>query len=47
MREKKKTVGTESSDFGTNGRINHDSSKFYNSKLYSTLENKVEIDKSE
>lgn len=34
--------GTETSSFGTNGRINHDSSKFYNSKLYSELkENKV------
>jgi modification methylase len=30
--------GIESSSFGTIGRINHDSSKFYNSKLYSTLE---------
>jgi DNA modification methylase len=25
---------TETSSFGTNGRINHDSSKFYNSKIY-------------
>ncbi|OQX21421.1 MAG: SAM-dependent methyltransferase [Candidatus Altiarchaeales archaeon A3] len=39
--------GTETSAFGTNGRINHDSSKFYNSKLYSTLENKEVIDKTE
>lgn len=30
--------GTQTSSFGTNGRINHDSSKFYNSKLYSGLE---------
>ena len=29
--------GTQTSAFGTNGRINHDSSKFYNSKLYSEL----------
>lgn len=29
--------GTESSTFGTNGRINHDSSKFYDSKLYKDL----------
>lgn len=28
--------GTKTSSFGTNGRINHDSSKFYNSRLYST-----------
>lgn len=47
MEVKKRKAGTESSDFGTNGRINHDSSKFYNSKLYSTLESKVEIDKTE
>ncbi|MFA4917281.1 MAG: site-specific DNA-methyltransferase [Syntrophales bacterium] len=39
--------GTETSAFGTNGRINHDSSKFYNSKLYSTLEGKEVTDKSE
>ena len=29
--------GTETSSFGTTGRINHDSTKFYNSKLYSEL----------
>lgn len=29
--------GTQTSAFGTNGRINHDSSKFYDSKLYSEL----------
>jgi hypothetical protein len=28
------TKGTATSSFGTSGRINHDSSKFYNSKLY-------------
>ena len=35
--------GTVTSTFGTNGRINHDSSKFYDSKLYNELaiENKV------
>jgi hypothetical protein len=26
--------GTKSSSFGTNGRINHDSSKFYDSKVH-------------
>lgn len=41
------TKGTETSAFGTNGRINHDSSKFYNSKLYSTLEFKEIEDKTE
>jgi site-specific DNA-methyltransferase (adenine-specific) len=39
--------GTATSAFGTNGRINHDSSKFYNSKLYSELgQNKI-VDLSE
>jgi modification methylase len=37
--------GTESSSFGTNGRINHDSSKFYDSKLYKKLENNKKINK--
>ena len=43
-----KRKGTETSSFGTVGRINHDSSKFYNSKLYSTLEmNGTLIEKEE
>jgi site-specific DNA-methyltransferase (adenine-specific) len=32
-------AGTKTSAFGTNGRINHDSSKFYDSKLYKELAN--------
>jgi site-specific DNA-methyltransferase (adenine-specific) len=32
------TKGTKTSTFGTNGRVNHDSSKFYDSKLYKELE---------
>jgi site-specific DNA-methyltransferase (adenine-specific) len=43
----KKIMGTETSAFGTNGRINHDSSKFYNSKLYTELGDKKIIDKNE
>lgn len=43
----KRPKGTETSAFGTNGRINHDSSKFYNSKLYSELGNKKVLDKKE
>jgi site-specific DNA-methyltransferase (adenine-specific) len=43
----KKSKGTETSAFGTNGRINHDSSKFYNSKLYKELGNKKILDKKE
>ena len=47
MKTKKIRVGTESSAFGTNGRINHDSSKFYNSKLYTTLEENDVLEKEE
>lgn len=43
----KKTKGTETSTFGTNGRINHDSSKFYNSKLYTELGEKEALNKNE
>lgn len=39
--------GTESSSFGSPGRINHDSSKFYDSKLYSALPTNNVTDKSE
>lgn len=34
---------TQTSSFGTNGRINHDSTKFYNSKLYKGLKNNVKV----
>ena len=37
--------GTKTSSFGTNGRVNHDSSKFYNSKLYKELNNDHNISK--
>ncbi len=43
--ENKKKIGTQTSTFGTNGRINHDSSKFYDSKLYKELENKKIVSK--
>ena len=43
----KRRNGTETSAFGTNGRSNHDSSKFYNSKLYKELGDKKELDKNE
>ncbi len=33
----KRQKGTETSAFGTPGRINHDSTRFYNSKLYKEL----------
>ena len=36
---KTKKKGTETSSFGSPGRIGHDSSKFYNSKLYKGLDN--------
>jgi site-specific DNA-methyltransferase (adenine-specific) len=35
--------GTKTSSFGTNGRINHDSSKFYDSKLYKELDINNEV----
>ncbi len=35
--------GTKTSSFGTPGRINHDSSQFYNSRLYDGLLNSEEI----
>ncbi|QMU66629.1 MAG: site-specific DNA-methyltransferase [Flavobacteriaceae bacterium] len=38
--------GTETSSFGANGRINHNSEKFYDSKLYKELDNKKVIDKT-
>ncbi|MEW6622994.1 MAG: site-specific DNA-methyltransferase [Bacillota bacterium] len=38
--------GTKTSSFGTNGRINHDSSRFYNSKLYKELNNDKKISKT-
>ncbi len=41
----KRKKSTESSSFGTNGRINHDSSKFYNSKLYRELGNNKQVGK--
>lgn len=47
MKYSKSRVGTETSSFGTNGRINHDSTKFYNSKLYSSLETKGIEDNAE
>lgn len=34
----RKRTGTETSSFGTPGRINHDSTKFYNSRLYEGLQ---------
>ncbi|HNL07524.1 MAG TPA: site-specific DNA-methyltransferase [Chitinophagales bacterium] len=40
----KKQKGTETSSFGTSGRVNHDSSKFYNSKLYQELGDKKILD---
>ncbi|HRI47168.1 MAG TPA: DNA methyltransferase, partial [Ignavibacteriaceae bacterium] len=43
----KRQYGTETSAFGTNGRINHDSSKFYNSKLYAELGGNKVLDKNE
>jgi site-specific DNA-methyltransferase (adenine-specific) len=38
-----KRKGTETSSFGTSGRINHDSSKFYNSRLYKNLKPRDDV----
>ncbi|MCK4661237.1 MAG: site-specific DNA-methyltransferase [Bacteroidales bacterium] len=43
MKRNNNIKGTETSSFGTNGRINHDSSKFYNSKLYKELTNNKQV----
>ena len=40
-------TGTATSSFGVSGRINHNSSKFYDSKLYSELKKKKEVSKVE
>lgn len=40
----KRKNGTQTSAFGTPGRINHDSSKFYNSKLYAGLNNGKDVE---
>jgi tRNA G10 N-methylase Trm11 len=45
--EIKRKNGTQTSAFGTSGRINHDSSKFYQSKLYSELDIKKVFNKKE
>ena len=45
MKTYQNTKGTESSSFETNGRINHDSSKFYDSKLYKELGNDRKVNK--
>ncbi len=37
--------GTKSSSFGSKGRINHDSSRFYNSKLYKELNSSKVVSK--
>jgi len=39
----KKHQGTETSSFGTSGRVNHDSSKFYNSRMYANLQKTSDI----
>jgi len=40
----KRKLGTETSSFGTPGRVNHDSTKFYNSRLYEGLNNGTKMD---
>jgi DNA modification methylase len=40
----KRKQGTKTSSFGTNGRINHDSSQFYNSRLYEGLSSTEKVE---
>ena len=40
-----KRNGTETSSFGTNGRVNHNSEKFYDSRLYKELGSTKKVDK--
>ncbi|MBI5306291.1 site-specific DNA-methyltransferase, partial [Candidatus Wolfebacteria bacterium] len=40
----KRKNGTQTSAFGAPGRINHDSSRFYNSKLYEGLNNGKDVE---
>ncbi len=42
-----RTNGTKTSKFGTNGRYNHDSSEFYNKKIYSENETKKKVEYEE
>lgn len=45
-RLKSEKKGTKTSSYGTNGRINHDSSIFYNSKLYQNIEMNQDLGKN-
>lgn len=45
MKSQRSKKGTQSSAFGTSGRSNHDSSKFYDSKLYKELDNQQQVAK--
>ncbi len=47
MARPKKQNGTETSSFGIGGRFNHDSSKFYSSKMYSKIDSSVMTDAKE
>ncbi len=44
MSDKRHRNGTKTSSFGTPGRINHDSSEFYNSKLYADKKSTESVD---
>src|SRR4030067_2469036 len=47
MAHNRKAGGTQTSAFGSPGRINHDSSKFYNSRLYTDLKfEKIEYEEN-
>jgi site-specific DNA-methyltransferase (adenine-specific) len=43
MKGKKRKIGTQTSSFGSPGRIGHDSSRFYSSRLYESLPQEQKI----
>ena len=47
IEQKRKSEGTQTSSFGVGGRFNHDSSKFYSSKMYSKIDSSVMIAEKE
>jgi modification methylase len=42
--KKRKKAGTQTSSFGSKGRVNHDSSSFYASRLYQDLPREQPVD---
>ncbi len=43
MKNKQRKLGTKTSSFGSPGRINHDSTPFYNTRLYDELQKEEKV----